>query len=168
MKIELKEWTPEDRMALLTVCNGSDRTYLSDSLPEPYTEVHADWWLNMVQEHEGVDGIFRAICVDGEIVGNITVEQKRGVYGKDAELGYLLKTENWSQGIMTEAVRQICEIAFEKLDLLRITALVYEPNLASRRVLGKNQFMLEGLMHNAVVKNGQVYHLCVYGKCKEE
>lgn len=67
---------------------------------------------------------------------------------------------------MTEAVRQVCALAFSTLDLLRITALVYSPNTASRRVLEKNGFLLEGVMKNAVVKGDMVYDLCIYGKLR--
>ena len=67
---------------------------------------------------------------------------------------------------MTEAVRQICEIAFSELDIIRITGLVYAPNIASRRVLEKNAFIQEGLKRNAVYKNGNIFDLCVYGKLK--
>lgn len=166
MKIELKKWALEDKESLMKICNAVNRRYLANRLPFPYTEDDAEWWLNMVHEHDGVDGVFRAIAVDGKIVGNITVEQKEDVYGKDAELGYLLQTEEWSKGIMTEAARQICETAFAELDIIRITGLVYEPNISSRRVLEKNGFVLEGIMKNAVVKDETVYNLCVYGKLK--
>ena len=68
---------------------------------------------------------------------------------------------------MTEAVRQICETAFEELDILRITGLVYEPNTGSRKVLEKNGFSLEGIQKQAVKKGDNVYDLCIYGKVKE-
>lgn len=165
-KIELRKWTVNDKESLMAICNAADRSYLSGRLPFPYTEADADWWLNMVEGHDGKDGIFRSVSVDGMIVGNISVEQKSDVYGKDAEIGYLLITEKWSQGIMTEAVGQICDIAFSSLDIIRITGLVYEPNSGSRRVLEKNGFLLEGILKNAVVKEGRVYDLCVYGKLK--
>lgn len=165
--IELKKWSIENKESLITICNGVDRQYLANRLPYPYTEESADWWLHMVAEHDGKDGIFRAVSADGKIVGNISVEQKADVYGRDAEIGYLLLTENWSKGIMTEAVRQICDIAFDELDIIRITGLVYEPNIASRKVLEKNGFTLEGVMKNAVVKDDKIYNLCVYGKVKE-
>lgn len=165
-KIELRKWTVNDKESLMAICNAADRSYLSGRLPFPYTEADADWWLKMVEGHDGKDGIFRSVSVDGMIVGNISVEQKSDVYGKDAEIGYLLITEKWSQGIMTEAVGQICDIAFSSLDIIRITGLVYEPNSGSRRVLEKNGFLLEGILKNAVVKEGRVYDLCVYGKLK--
>ncbi|MCC2816177.1 GNAT family N-acetyltransferase [Lachnoclostridium pacaense] len=165
-KIELRKWTVNDKESLMAICNAADRSYLTGRLPFPYTEADADWWLKMVEGHDGKDGIFRSVSVDGMIVGNISVEQKSDVYGKDAEIGYLLITEKWSQGIMTEAVGQICDIAFSSLDIIRITGLVYEPNSGSRRVLEKNGFLLEGILKNAVVKEGRVYDLCVYGKLK--
>ena len=166
MTLELMKWVPALKQELIDICNGVDRTFLSDRLPYPYTEESADWWLGMVSEHEGKDGVFRAIAVDGKIVGNISVEQKTDVYCKDGEIGYLLLTDCWSRGIMTEAVRQICEIAFSELDIIRITGLVYAPNIASRRVLEKNSFVQEGLQRNAVYKDGKVFDLCVYGKLK--
>ena len=92
------------------------------------------------------------------------MEVKGDVYCKDAEVGYLLLTNKWSKGIMTESVKQICSMAFSQLDIVRITGLVYEPNIASQRVLEKNDFILEGIMKNAVFKNNNIYDLYVYGK----
>lgn len=167
MDIKLKRWSLEDKKDLIVLCNSIDRRYLSDRMPYPYTDEDANWWLNMVLEHEGKDGIFRAIIVDNKIVGSISIEQKSGIYKKDAELGYLLFTENWSRGIMTDAVRQICKMAFLELDILRITGLVYSPNIASKRVLEKNGFLLEGVMKKAVFKDNNIYDLFIYGLLKE-
>ena len=166
MEVVLKKWTMDDKHILENICNNVDRQFLSNRMPFPYTEKDANWWLNMVQESEGKRGIFRAIVVDKEYVGNISVEVKDDVYIKDAEIGYLLLSKTWSKGIMTEAVNQICNIAFSQLDIVRITGLVYKPNVASQRVLEKNGFALEGIMKNAVFKNNNIYDLCVYGKYK--
>ena len=166
MNLELMKWTPALKQELIDICNDVDRTFLSNRLPYPYTEESADWWLGMVSEHDGKDGVFRAIAADGKIVGNISVEQKADVYCKDGEIGYLLLTANRSKGIMTEAVRQICKVSFSELDIIRITGLVYAPNIASRKVLEKNDFVQEGLQRNAVFKDDKVYDLCVYGKLK--
>lgn len=166
MNIELVKWSPDLKQELIDICNNVDRTFLSNRLPYPYTEESAHWWLGMVSEHDGKDGVFRAIAADGEIVGNISVEQKADVYCKDGEIGYLLLTDYWSKGIMTEAVHQLCEISFSELDIIRITGLVYAPNASSRRVLEKNGFVQEGLQRNAVYKSGKVYDLCVHGKLK--
>lgn len=168
MKIELKPWTLEDKKVLAQLCHNVDRQFLSDRLPYPYTEDDARWWISMAERQEGKEGVFRAILADGKIVGNISVERKADVYRKDGEIGYMLKKEAYSHGIMTEAVRQICPLAYENLDLIRITGLVYEPNTASRKVLEKNGFILEGIMKKAVFKEDRIYDLCVYGKYREE
>ena len=166
MEVKLVKWSEDLKQDLMEICNKADRTFLSNRMPYPYPEEAADWWLGMVSEHEGKDGVFRAIVVDGKIAGNITIEQKSDVYCKDCEIGYLLLTDYWSKGVMTEAVRQICKAAFEELDIIRITGLVYEPNTASRRVLEKNGFIKEGLQKDAVFKDGRIYDLCLYGKQK--
>ena len=167
MNVKLVKWTQENKHELIKICNEVDRSYLSNRLPYPYTEESADWWLGMVSEHDGKNGVFRAISVDGKIVGNISVEQKSDVYCKDGEIGYLLLTDFWSKGIATEAVCQICAEAFSELDIIRITGLVYAANIASARVLEKNGFAREGLQRNAVYKDGKIYDLCIFGKLKE-
>lgn len=164
MKIELKVWDENDMIPLMDICNRVDRSYISNRLPFPYKEADARWWIDKASAEDGKDGIFRAIVVDGVCAGNISVERKSDVFKRDAELGYMLLTDYWSGGIVTEAVRQICEIAFAELALARITALVYSPNTASKRVLEKNGFALEGVMRQAVYKNNEVYDLCIYGK----
>ena len=137
MNIILKKWDKELKDNLIDICNKVDRSFLSDRLPYPYTEASADWYLGMVAEHDSKDGVFRAIIADGKVIGNISVEQKSDVYGKDGDIGDLLLTDYWSKGIMIEAVRQICEIAFSELSIIRITGLVSAPNIASQRVLEK-------------------------------
>ncbi len=167
MKPELKIPTAQDKEGLIEVCNAVDRKFLSGRLPYPYTDESADWWLNMIAEKEGKTGVWRVIYVDGKLVGNISVEKKEYAYKKDAEIGYLLLTEYWSKGIMTEAARQICKIAFEQLDIIRITGLYFEPNIGSRRVLEKAGFEHEGIKKNAVCKGDEVYNLGIMGLLRE-
>ena len=164
MIITLHTWTPADKPALMALCNAVDRTYLSDRLPYPYTEADADWWLGMVAENEGKEGVWRAIVVDGLIVGSISVERLANVQRNAGSIGYMVLTPFWSQGIGTEAVRQICGIAFRELALERIIGEVFPENLASARVLEKNGFQLEGTKVGAVVKGGKVMDVRVYVK----
>lgn len=164
MQIVLKKWDNKLKNDLIEICNKVDRSFLSNRLPYPYTEKSADWYLEMVRENDGKDGVFRAIVVDGKVVGNISVEKQLDVYCKDSKIGYFLLTDYWAKGIMTEAVRQICELAFSELSIIRITGLVYAPNIASQRVLEKNGFICEGLQKNAVYKDEKIYDLCLLGK----
>ncbi len=145
MNVMLKRWTIDDKAELMALCNAVDRTYLSDRLPYPYSDADADWWLEMVKSNECKTGIFRAIVVDGKIVGSISVEFDGNHRGR-GEIGYMLLTNYWSKGIATKSVSQICKTAFEKLSIDCIVAKVYELNKASVRVLEKNGFIYDGIL----------------------
>ena len=162
MTIDLHKWTFSDREALMALCNAVDRTFLSDRLPEPYTEADADWWLGMVAENDGKEGVWRAIWANGQLVGSISVERKAGEERNTGDLGYMILTPWWSKGIGTEAVRQICEIATRELGLKQITAMVLEGNRASERVLEKNGFRLEETKTGAFVKGGKAMDVRVH------
>ena len=153
MTITLHKWASADKEALMALCNAVDRTFLSDRLPNPYTEADADWWLGMVAENEGKEGVWRSIWADGQLVGSISVERKDEGGKTIGEIGYMILTPFWSQGIGTEAVRQICGIAFQELALEQIIGQVFPENVASARVLEKNGFQLNGTIAGA--RNGR-------------
>ena len=161
MNMLLKQWTLFDKADLIVLCNAVDRTYLSDRLPYPYTDADADWWLRMVGLNEGKMGVFRAIVVDETIIGSISVERSQED-PKVGEVGYMLLKEHWSKGIATEMVSQICGIAFRELSLDRIVAKVYEPNVASIKVLEKNGFVCIQTLNSVTAKDGYTTNLLVY------
>ena len=111
MIIEIKQWALSDAKELTSLCNAVDRRFLSDRLPYPYTEKDAEEWLKMVSENEALTGIYWAIVCNGKLIGSISVEKK----DDDAEIGYMLLNEYSNKGIGTEAVKQICPIAFKVL-----------------------------------------------------
>ena len=154
--MELRYWRLSDKMELTNLCNAVDRRFLSDRLPYPYTEKDAEEWLKMVTNNDAITGIYRAIVYDGKLIGSISVEKK----DDDAEIGYMLLNG-------TEAVRQVYSIAFKILSLEQITANVFQPNIASIRVLLKNGFKYKGAIPNAVIKDGNVYDLLIYVLTKE-
>ena len=162
MTIDLHKWTSADREALMALCNAVDRTFLSDRLPYPYTEADADWWLGMVAGNDGKEGVWRAIVVDGRIVGSISVEKTADEQRSAGSIGYMILTPFWSQGIGTEAVRQICGISFRELALDRIIGEVFPENLASARVLEKNGFQLERTKIGGVVKDGKAMDVKIF------
>ena len=158
LELELKQWALSDAKELTNLCNAVDRHYLSDRLPNPYTEKDAEEWLKMVTDNNEINGIYRAIVCDGKLIGSISVEKK----DDDAEIGYMILNEYTNKGIATEAVKQICSIAFKALSIEQITANVFKPNIASIRVLLKNGFKYKGTIPNAVIKDGNVYDLLIY------
>ena len=161
--MELRQWALPDAKELTNLCNAVDRHYLSDRLPNPYTEKDAREWLEMVFENEAVTGIYRAIVCNGKLIGSISVERK----DDDAEIGYMLLHKYSNKGITTKAFKQICTIAFKVLSLEQITAIVFQPNIASIRVLQKNGFKYKASTPNAVIKDGHVYDLLIYVLTKD-
>ena len=161
MKVVFRKWSLTDKKELMELCNAVDRTFLSDRLPNPYTDDDADWWLNMVAKSESVDGTFRAMLMDGKIIGSVSVERKAD-NRLEGELGYMLLKDYWNRGLMSQVVGQVCEIAIRELGLNRITANVFHSNVASQRVLLKNGFILKEIMYKAVIKGDNVYDILIY------
>ena len=64
-------------------------------------------------------------------------------------------------------MRQICQYVFSNTDILRIFAEPFAKNKASRRVLEKAGFRLEGLLRSNAVKNGAVLDMAMYALVKE-
>lgn len=167
MEVKLEKWSDKYKNELARLCNGADRTYLTGRIPHPYTVDDAVSWLNMTAEREGKDGLFRAVVADGKVAGNITVEKLDDIYSKDARLGYVIDGAFCGRGIATEATRLIIEEAFSALDIIRLSSEVFAPNVASRRVLEKNGFVLEGVLKKAAYKDGKFFDLCRYALLKE-
>ena len=165
MKVDFRKWSLTDKKELMELCNAVDRTFLSDRLPNPYTDDDADWWLNLVAKSESVDGTFRAMLLDGKIIGSVSVERKAD-NRLEGELGYMLLKDYWNRGLMSQVVGQVCKIAIRELGLNRITANVFHPNIASQRILQKNGFKQEGVMRKAVIKEGIFYDILIYGLLK--
>ena len=82
--------------------------------------------------------------------------------GADGHFLYAVVNEYKNKGIATEAVKQVCTIAFKVLSFEQITANVFQPNIASIKVLLKNGFKYKGAIPNAVIKDGYVYDLLIY------
>ena len=168
MKIELKKWNEaafEDIGNIFTFC---DRSFLSNGIPMPYTAENAKaWYETTVFGSDESTGLYRIVFADGRAVGAVTLACGSDIYARDADLGYLLLKEYEGGGIMSRAVELFCKEAFEKLDILRISARVFSENTASCRILEKNGFEKEGCLRSAVDKNGKIYDMYIWGRLKE-
>ena len=86
----------------------------------------------------------------------------------EGELGYWLGEPFWGRGIMTAAVETMCREGFAAWDIVRIHAEAFARNAASRRVLEKAGFALEGTLRRSVYKNGEMLDSCIYALVREE
>jgi ribosomal-protein-alanine N-acetyltransferase len=135
---------------------------LRDLFPHPYQFADAEAYIGRVAPVE--PPLSLAIVVDGCAVGGVGLQLMTDVNRRSAELGYWLGAAYWGRGIATEAVRLVTGWAFGAHGLLRIFAQPFAANLASRRVLEKSGYELEGTMRRSAVKDGEVRDQCLYGR----
>ena len=167
MDFTLEKWSKEHVDGVYKNANNFKiAEKLRDIFPYPYTYEDAKWYVNDCIEKNDEHQICRAIVLNKEAIGSIGIFVKNDVHKKCGELGYWLGEDFWGKNIMTNAVKQICKIAFEKFDLERIYAEPFANNIGSRRVLEKAGFNLEGIMKNSVFKNGNIYDSCMYALLK--
>lgn len=168
MSCTIRPWRLADAKELAAaLSNQNILKNLRDGPAYPYTEKDAEDYIRAMLAADAQDTFAYAVCVDGRAVGSIGAFRQGNIHRRTAELGYYLAEEYWGKGIMTAAVRQLCEKLFAETDLLRIFAEPFTYNTGSRRVLEKAGFLLEGIMKCNAVKNGAVLDMALYALTKE-
>ena len=163
----LRAWNKEDACDLARILNNRNvLDQLRDGLPYPYTTQDAVAFLAMSLSDSCKQIYCFAIDVRGKAVGCISATRGQNIHVRTAEIGYYLAESYWRQGIATEAVKQLCTFLFTSTDILRIFAEPFAENIASRRVLEKNDFQCEGILRKNAVKNGIVRDMALYARIK--
>ena len=168
MNYVLRKWRLSDAKDLAAALNNKKiLNNLRDGLPFPYTEKDAAEYISHMLSADENAAFAYAITIDDRAVGSIGAFRQNNIHRQTAELGYYLAEEYWGQGIMTDAIRQLCGLIFESTDILRIYAESFAYNTGSRRALEKAGFTYEGTMKNNAVKNGKVLDMTMYALTKE-
>jgi ribosomal-protein-alanine N-acetyltransferase len=79
-----------------------------------------------------------------------------------AEIGYLLDPGQGGKGLMHEAMGAVLECGFERYRFHSIEAVTDPRNTASRRVLERRGFVLEGLFKENYFAHGEFLDSAVY------
>ena len=168
MKCRIRKWELSDAKDLATaLSNKKVQDNLRDGLPYPYTEQDGKEFISAMLSADENETFAFAIMVDDKVVGSIGIFRQGNIHSQTAELGYYIAEEYWGKGIMTEAVKQICEYVFGDSDIIRIYAEPFAYNIASCRVLEKVGFQYEGTLRSNAVKNGKVIDMKMYSLIKE-
>ena len=169
MKCRIRKWELSDAKDLaVALSNKKVQDNLRDGLPYPYTEQDGKEFISAMLSADENETFAFAIMVDDKVVGSIGIFRQGNIHRQTAELGYYIAEEYWGKGIMTEAVKQICEYVFANSDIIRIYAEPFAYNIASCRVLEKVGFQYEGTLRSNAVKNGKVIDMKMYSLIKEE
>jgi len=169
MNCKIRKWKLTDAKNIaVALSNKKIQDNLRDGLPYPYTEQDGiDFISNMLSANENETFAF-AITLDDKAIGSIGAFRQQNIHRQTAEMGYYIAEEYWGKGIMTDAVKQICEYVFKNSDILRIYAEPFAYNAGSCRVLEKAGFQYEGTLRNNAVKNGKVIDMKMYSLLREE
>ena len=169
MKCRIRKWELSDAKDLAAaLSNRKVQDNLRDGLPYPYTEQDGKEFISAMLSADENEIFAFAITVDDMVIGSIGIFRQGNIHRQTAELGYYIAEEYWGKGIMTEAVKQICEYVFVNSDIIRIYAEPFAYNIASCRVLEKVGFQYEGTLRSNAVKNSKVIDMKMYSLLKEE
>jgi [ribosomal protein S5]-alanine N-acetyltransferase len=163
----LRPWRLEDAESLAT--NADNRnvwTNLRSRFPRPYTAAVAKSWIGRcLSGHER--GLQLAIDVGGLAVGGVSVDLVTANAPRTGEIGYWLGEAHWGRGIAGEAVRIACPLAFERLALDRLRAVVRESNAASIRILDRSGFRVQSRMRRSDRRPNSAVVEIVYTRDRE-
>ncbi len=154
--IYLTQITESDKPLLLKYINDPDIYKYTLKIPYPYKEEDADFWINFVEESRIKERVLKQWTIkneNDELIGGIGFHSKYGNHSHKDEIGYWLGKPFWNKGIMTDVVKKACEIGFTEFNLSRIEATVFNRNIASKKVLYKAGFVLEGTLKKFYLKD---------------
>lgn len=167
MKISIRPWKREDAPELAeTMSNPKVQANLRDGLPYPYTEKDALEYIDAMLAADPQSTFAFAVDLDGRAVGSIGAFRKDNIHRRTAEVGYYVGEPYWGKGIMTEALKLLCDYIFANTDILRLYAEPFAYNAGSRRVLEKCGFQMEGTLRSNAVKDGKILDMVMYSKIK--
>lgn len=163
MEFTLRPWQQRDCHQLCRYANNEKiAANLKDSFPYPYRLSDAEAYIAYTRQVDPEKELIYAIVVGNQAVGSISVQCQQDVHCKTAAIGYWLGEPFWGNGIMSAAVKRMTQLSFETFDICRIFAEIYSHNIASRRVVEKAGYQMEGLLRRNIYKNGAVFDSCIY------
>ncbi|WP_296381445.1 GNAT family protein [Winogradskyella sp.] len=139
--------------------NGYDKT------PNPYTEKDA---IEFITKEIGKKPAERFLIYwNNEVAGEIGITIKEDVFRLNAEIGYFISKKFWRKGLATQAVKKMTDYTFKHFDVVRLVAGVFDFNKSSMKVLEKNDYYLESIRKNAVIKNGKIIDDYIWVKLRD-
>ena len=169
-EISLKLLEKKDAKELFDVVNDS-RSYLREWLPwvdhmkqEADYEPIIEMWLKQFSAN---DGFQAGILYKGKIVGMI------GFHGVDwanrkTSIGYWLSEKHQGNGIMTEAVKTLLNIAFTEYKLNRVEIQCGVENEKSKAIPERLGFKQEGIIRDAEYLYDHFHDCILYGMLAKE
>lgn len=168
MTCKIRPWRLSDAADIAeAISNKKVLNNLRDGLPYPYSEKDGEDFISNMLLADKNEVFAFAVIAEEKAIGSIAAFRQNNIHSRTAELGYYLSEFYWGRGLMTSAVKQICEYIFKNTDIIRIFAEPFAHNTASCRVLEKSGFQCEGILRKNAVKNGEILDMKMYSLLKD-
>ncbi len=134
------------------------------------SETEKKWVESVIDKHEKTQEVRLAIVLksNDEIIGSQSLTSI-DLINKNAVINSWIGDNNHrKKGYIQEARYLILRYGFQELGLERISAEILEENIASRKAGENCGYLQEGILRNAVFKEGKFHNLVVYSVLKDE
>lgn len=135
-------------------------------IPRPLVKTKEEALAHIAMIDEKIDsneGINWAITLKGnpKLIGIIGHYRIRPEHFR-AEIGYMLLPEFKGKGIISEAIKEVVNYGFEVMKLHSIEAIIDPENIASEKVLQKNDFVKEAHLKENEYYDGRFLDTVIY------
>lgn len=149
-------------------CDPEVNRYILCEIPQDLEEARRElyYWRNVF--YRG-DGIYFAIARkdNDQLIGSIGLTSFNKYHNR-IEISYDLAKEYWRQGITSKAIQAVSRYGFDVLKVNRIEAFTSVDNFASKKLLVKNGYTLEGTLRQHRYHKGNHVDAYVFSLLKNE
>ncbi len=143
-----------------------NRDYLGKYLPWALTTSskydHLAFIKHSLMEYANGNGMACYIIYKNDIAGSVSFNNINHNL-KKVVIGYWLRQDLQGNGIMTQAVQKMIDIAFNELDMTKIEISTATENKPSRAICERLGFTLEGVITQNNYINGKIVDSAIYG-----
>lgn len=111
-----------------------------------------------------------ALKENNKVIGSVRLypDENRGKYYAKY-INYVLSSDYWNNGYMTEAVKRVIKYAFDEVNVDLLSAFHYPHNIRSKRVIEKCGFKYEvTIKQGNKIYDGQIFDTVCYYILKSE
>jgi [ribosomal protein S5]-alanine N-acetyltransferase len=148
--------------------NDPEVTQFLESRWKPYQRDDLEAFVASIRA-SGDDFLFGIFLQEsGEHIGNIKIGNINRIH-RYADLGLVIGAKQfWGQGYATEAIRLATEYAFQELNLNKLVAQIYAPNVGSRKAFENAGYRVVGQYSKHRFYKGRFVDAVLVERCRDD
>lgn len=168
-RLTLRRYTEADAQDMFNNwANDAAVTKFLTWQPHESAEATRELLHGWVQKYENPDYYHWTIEYEGKPIGGISVANIREK-SECAEIGYCIARSCWNKGIITEALKAVCDFLFDEIGFNRLEIRHAPENPASGRAAKKCGFIQEGTARQCMrTSTGELCDLVMLGCLKSD